>query len=204
VELAHEGREAGFMILAIEPCLMPSSKRSFQGKIEEAITRAGLETYAPNNLLVGKTQLVFQEEVAFEKWGVGRNPKENLTKMDKNGDLKNGVRVKMNKLDLVVVQESMEEIPGRETEPALEEEVNTTISFVLGVRMSSPVAWRHCSTARSGRKWLATSLQISLSSEMDGWNRCGCKAAMAREKDYGEHEGGARVEAESTEKLKEK
>jgi hypothetical protein len=43
-ELAHKRREARFMILAIEPCLMPSPKRSFQGKINEANTRAGLET----------------------------------------------------------------------------------------------------------------------------------------------------------------
>jgi hypothetical protein len=64
-ESAHEGREAGFMFLAIEPCPVPSSKRSFQGKIEEASTRAGLETYAPNNLLVGGTQLVLEEEVVF-------------------------------------------------------------------------------------------------------------------------------------------
>jgi hypothetical protein len=31
-ESAHEGREVGFMILAIEPCPVPSPKRSFQGK----------------------------------------------------------------------------------------------------------------------------------------------------------------------------
>jgi hypothetical protein len=43
-ELAHKRREAGIMILAIEPCLVPSPKRSFQGKINEASTRVGLET----------------------------------------------------------------------------------------------------------------------------------------------------------------
>jgi hypothetical protein len=62
-ESAHEGREAGFMILAIEPCPMPSSKRCFQGKIEEASRRAGLETNAPNNLPVGGTRLAPQEVV---------------------------------------------------------------------------------------------------------------------------------------------
>jgi hypothetical protein len=72
--------------------------------------RAGLETYAPNNLPVGGTRLVLQEEVIFKKRKVRRNPEENLTKMDENGNLKNGVRVKMNKLNLVVVQESAEEI----------------------------------------------------------------------------------------------
>jgi hypothetical protein len=39
-----------------------------------------------------------------------RNPEENLVKMDGNDDLKNRARIKMNKLNLVVVQESMEEI----------------------------------------------------------------------------------------------
>jgi hypothetical protein len=61
VESAHKGREARFMILAIEPCHVPSPKRSFQGKVKEASTRVGLETYAHNNLLVGGTQMVLQE-----------------------------------------------------------------------------------------------------------------------------------------------
>jgi hypothetical protein len=47
-------------------------------------------------------------------------------------------------------------------------------------------------------------LLISFSSETDGWNRCGCEAAMAREKDCGEHEDGASAEAEGTKILKEK
>jgi hypothetical protein len=59
-----------------------------------------------------------------------------------------------------------------------------TISFVLGVGMSSLVAGRHCSTMQSGRKWFTMSLHISFSSQMDDWNRCGCKAAMARERDW--------------------
>jgi hypothetical protein len=82
---------------------MPLPKRSFQVDIEEASTRIGLETYAPNNLPVGGTRLVLQEEIVLEKREVRRNPKENLTKMDENYDLKNGVRVKMNQLNLVVV-----------------------------------------------------------------------------------------------------
>jgi hypothetical protein len=40
--------------------------------------------------------------------------------MDENSDLTNGVRVKMKKLNLVVIQESAEEIADRETEPMLE------------------------------------------------------------------------------------
>jgi hypothetical protein len=70
-ESAQEGREVGFMILAMEPCPMPSLKGSFQGKIEEASRRAGLETYAPNSLPVGGTRLVLQEEVIFERGKLG-------------------------------------------------------------------------------------------------------------------------------------
>jgi hypothetical protein len=78
--------------------------------------------------------------------------------MDKNGDLKNRVRIQMDKLNLIVVKKSAEEITSRESKPALEERENTTILFVLGVGMSFPVAGRHYSMARSGRKWFATSL----------------------------------------------
>jgi hypothetical protein len=41
-KLAYEGREAGFMVLIVEPCSMPSAKRIFQGEIKETSTRAGL------------------------------------------------------------------------------------------------------------------------------------------------------------------
>jgi hypothetical protein len=120
-ESAHEGREAGFMIISIEPCLVPSPNRSFQGKIEEANMRVSLETYAPNNLPVGGTQLVLQEKVVFKEREVRKNPEENFAKMDENGNLKNGARVDMNQLNLVVVQEPAEEIADWKTEPALEE-----------------------------------------------------------------------------------
>jgi hypothetical protein len=65
-ELAYEGGEAGFMILAIEPCSMPSPERIFQGKIKEISKRASLEAYTPYNFPVGGARLVFQEEVVFE------------------------------------------------------------------------------------------------------------------------------------------
>jgi hypothetical protein len=77
--------------------------------------RAGLETYALNNLSVSGTRLILQEEVIFEKRKVRRNPDENLTKMDENGDLNNRVRINMNELNLIVVQESVEEIIDLET-----------------------------------------------------------------------------------------
>jgi hypothetical protein len=57
-EPAYEWREAGFMVLAIEPCPVPSPKRGFQGKIEEASVRVSLKTYAPTNLSGHGTQLI--------------------------------------------------------------------------------------------------------------------------------------------------
>jgi hypothetical protein len=79
-----------------------------------------------------------------------------------------GIRIEMDYFNFVVVKESAEEIAGREAESALKKEENTIISFILGVGMSSLAARCHCSMARSGTKWFATSLQISFSSVMDG------------------------------------
>jgi hypothetical protein len=57
-ESAYERREAGFVVLAIEPCLVPSLKRGFQGKVEESSARVSFKTYTPNILSVGGTRLV--------------------------------------------------------------------------------------------------------------------------------------------------
>jgi hypothetical protein len=40
--LAYDRREARFVVLKIESCSMPSSKRIFQEEIKETSTRAGL------------------------------------------------------------------------------------------------------------------------------------------------------------------
>jgi hypothetical protein len=72
-EPAYEWREARFMVLTIEPCPVTSPKRGFQGKIKEASARASLKTYAPNDLSVGSTRLILQEEIIFEQREVWRN-----------------------------------------------------------------------------------------------------------------------------------
>jgi hypothetical protein len=41
-ESSHKGGEAGFMVLAVEPCSMPTPKRILQGKVEETSTRLSL------------------------------------------------------------------------------------------------------------------------------------------------------------------
>jgi hypothetical protein len=47
--------------------------------------------------------VVFQEEIVFEQEKIWRNPKIGFTEVDKNGDLKNRVRVDMNLFDLVMI-----------------------------------------------------------------------------------------------------
>jgi hypothetical protein len=63
-----------------------------------------LKTYTLNNLLVGGTQLIFQEEVIFEQRKIRRNPEKSFTKRDENDNLNNRVGIEMNQLNLVVVK----------------------------------------------------------------------------------------------------
>jgi hypothetical protein len=95
-ELAYKRREVGIVVLTVKPSLMPSPKRSFQQKVEEHGTRAGLETHTPDNLVVSGTQLVFQENVVLEQREIRWNAKKCFTEMDEDGDLKNGIRVEVN------------------------------------------------------------------------------------------------------------
>jgi hypothetical protein len=60
--MAYKKREAGFVVLAVEPRPAPSSKGNFHQKVEEVGARAGLEIHGPNNLVVSDTRLVFQEK----------------------------------------------------------------------------------------------------------------------------------------------
>jgi hypothetical protein len=49
------------MVFIVEPSLMPSPDRSFHWEVKEAVARASLETYAPDNLSVVTAGLVLQE-----------------------------------------------------------------------------------------------------------------------------------------------
>jgi hypothetical protein len=94
-ESTYKRREAGFMVLAVEPHPTPSLKGSFHRKVEEAGTRVRLETHAPNNLAVSGTRLVFQEKVILEQRKIRRNAEKCFAEMDEDYDLKNGIRVEM-------------------------------------------------------------------------------------------------------------
>jgi hypothetical protein len=50
------------MVLTIKPDHMPSPERGLHRKVEESSMRVGLKTYAPNNLSVSDTRLIFQEK----------------------------------------------------------------------------------------------------------------------------------------------
>jgi hypothetical protein len=47
--------------------------------------------------------LVFQEKIIFEQGKDWRNPTIGFIDVDKNGDMKDGVRVEIDQFDLIVV-----------------------------------------------------------------------------------------------------
>jgi hypothetical protein len=95
MESAYERGEAGFVVLIVEPCHVPSLKGSFHWKVREAGMRVGLNTHPSDNLVVSSARLIFHEEVILEQRKVRGNAKKFFMKMDKDDDLKNGVRVEM-------------------------------------------------------------------------------------------------------------
>jgi hypothetical protein len=92
-ESAYKRREAGFMVLIVEPRPVPSPKGSLQRKVKESSARAGLETHALDNLAVSGTRLLFQEKIILEQRKIRRNAKKSFVEMDKEVDLKNGIGI---------------------------------------------------------------------------------------------------------------
>jgi hypothetical protein len=58
--------------------------------------------------------LRLQAEEFLEQDPVGLDPQEGFTKMDKDGDVKNPIRVQVQLLDNVVLVETLEEVARRE------------------------------------------------------------------------------------------
>jgi hypothetical protein len=54
-----------------------------------------LKTQTSDDLTVSGTLLIFQEKVILEQRKVRRDSKKSFAKMDKDGDLKNQIRIKM-------------------------------------------------------------------------------------------------------------
>jgi hypothetical protein len=72
-ESAYKGWEAWFVVLTVEPRLVPSPKRGLHGKFKETNARAGLKTHTPNNLLVSGTWLIFEEKIILEQREIRRD-----------------------------------------------------------------------------------------------------------------------------------
>jgi hypothetical protein len=86
-ESANKRREARFVILAIQPCSVPSLGIHLHGKIKETGTRAGLETHTSNELLASGARPILQKEIVLEQGTVRRNSMKSFVEMDKYGDL---------------------------------------------------------------------------------------------------------------------
>jgi hypothetical protein len=94
-DFVYKKREAGFVVLAVQPRPMPSPKGSLHWKVKEAGTRVGLETHALDKLAACGTRLVFQEKVILEQRKIKRNAKKCFVEMDEDGNLKNGVGIEI-------------------------------------------------------------------------------------------------------------
>jgi hypothetical protein len=69
----------------------------------------------------GGVGLIFAKEIMLEECKLGEDGEVSLAHVYKDSDLKDGVWVQMDKLDLVMAEQAMEEITGQEPEPVLEE-----------------------------------------------------------------------------------
>jgi hypothetical protein len=118
--VADKRGKARFMVLAVEPGFTPSLKGSLQGKIKEIVMRTRLDAYTINDLF-GRTRLVFQEKVIPEEWEIGVDGEIALAEVNKYGNLKNGIRVEVNQLNLIMMEKAAKEFVGGETESSLEE-----------------------------------------------------------------------------------
>jgi hypothetical protein len=75
----------------------------------------------PTTLGVVGARLRLQAEELSEQDPVGLDPHEGLAEMDEDGDVKNPVRVQVQVLDTVVLEDTLEEVARRESQPALHE-----------------------------------------------------------------------------------
>jgi hypothetical protein len=93
---------------------------------------------------------------------VGLDPHEGFAEVNEDGDMKNPIRVQVQVLDTVVLEETLEEVARRECQSALHEpgEHRDLVGF-FSIRYGSPGAARHMSISFSWRKPLFTSANKS-------------------------------------------
>jgi hypothetical protein len=107
-------------------------------------------------------RLRLQAEELPKQDPVGLDPHKGLVEMDEDGDMNNPVRVQVQVLDTVVLEETLDEVTRREGQPALHEpgEHRDLVMF-FSIRYGSPAAARHMSISFSRRKPLFTSASKS-------------------------------------------
>jgi hypothetical protein len=74
-----------------------------------------------DDLSLGSTRLIFQEEIVFEDREIRKDGGISLAQVDKDGNLKDTVWIQMNQLDLVVMKKAAKEFACWETKPALKD-----------------------------------------------------------------------------------
>jgi hypothetical protein len=68
---------------------LPALEKGFQGKIEEIAVSASQDADTADDLSLGSTGLIFQEEIMLEEREIRRDGEISLAQMDEDGDLKN-------------------------------------------------------------------------------------------------------------------
>jgi hypothetical protein len=101
-ESSHEGGEARFMVLIVEHVLCHPRREFFKGRSRKL---ARGRVCRPTPLMTSnlRRSVDILGKIIFEQGKVWGNPKIGFAEVDKNGDLKDGVRVEMDYFDLIVV-----------------------------------------------------------------------------------------------------
>jgi hypothetical protein len=100
--------------------------------------------------------------------------------MNKDGDLQDGIMIKMNWFYLVVVQKTAEEFTSGKAKSVLEEGKQHHDFIGVGNGNVFPFHWTPLEHGAIGRRWFSTRARSSLSSIEDGLNISRWEAAMAR------------------------
>ena len=129
------------MIGAVKPLGVPALQRGFEERREELAVRPSLQADSSKDLGVVCARLEFEKIVVFKKIEIGRNGKESFAEMDKDGDLQNGVGMKIYQLNVVILQQLTEERTTRETEPPLEIGFEHHYLVCIGGRQFLTLGW---------------------------------------------------------------
>jgi hypothetical protein len=121
-----------------------------------------LDTGSSNYSGVVGARLGLHAEELPEEYPVGLDAQESFAKMNEDGGMEDTIGVEIEVLDTVVLQEPLEEVARRESQPALHEPREHRISSgFFSIEYGSPAAARHMSTSFSRRNPLLSSASKS-------------------------------------------